>query len=146
MRKLALAVLPRTLAVLSVPLAVVAAAFIAMALGLPPAPAAAGEKPLCQLVVTDAGSVSNTTTAAPCTLGRNLRVTLQSPDAGVWVSVDGRTTCEAGYPCFLMPAGAFLDDTVRDPEDGGTTGRVALRCQTGSTACSLSIFKREGTE
>lgn len=101
-------------------------------------PAIAGEQPLVNLLVTDAGSASATVFGRP-------KVEFQAPDAGAWISVDGRAVCNPGYPCILLPAGALLTTTVKQTLDGGL-GRVTATCLSGQNNCAISVFTLEGNE
>lgn len=108
----------------------------------------AGERPTGQIVSTGA-AVTNLTTAVPFSLPISAPVMLQAPDAGVWYAIDGRATCNPGFPQVLLPAGGSIDTSVGKRNDAGvnnTVGRIVACCEAGSTACVLNVFALEGTE
>lgn len=117
-------------------LVVAALAVLAVVARAPPTEA--GERALVNLQVTDAGSSTSA-------VGQNQRVEIQCPDAGAWIAVDGRTTCNPGYPCILMAPGALLPTVAQQPEDGGRS-RVTAACLSGVTACACSVWSLQGNE
>jgi hypothetical protein len=109
-----------------------------------PQQAAAGPQdrgPLGQVAVIDGGSLNNTNTAVPFKVGGGHKVSLQSPDSGAWVCLDGAPTCTAGYPGMWLPPGAILDDTVRYRRDGGgVVGIISVKCNGGAATCEVNVF------
>lgn len=124
---------------------------IAFIVAVFPTTAHAGPKALGQLVIpaVDGGTSTNNTSAAtpfPARVGGP--VYLQAPTAAIWYAVDGRSSCTPAYPCFLLPAGASIDESIAVPlPDAGTTaGRIAMCCDTGVASCTLSVGALDGTE
>lgn len=119
-----------------------------------PRPAWAGERAIGQLAITDAGTVNNLSTATKFGMTVGGGYMLQAPDAGVWFAVDGRATCNPGFPCVLLPAGASIDTSAAKRLDGGinfadagtATGLAAMCCESGVAACVLNVFSLDGTE
>lgn len=106
----------------------------------------AGEKAIGRLQITDAGSVTNLTTPAPFTLLNNQAVSIQCPDAGAWLSVEGLATCGADFPCWYMGPTGFVTDTIEPRVDGGTGGVVTMKCPAGVSSCWCGVFGLKGNE
>jgi len=107
--------------------------------------AQADKGPLGTIAVLDAGSannaLSNCHTCTAFNLLPNHKVSLQSPDSGVWYCLDGSPTCAAGYPGIWLAPGPVIDDTVRRRLDGGISwGLISIKCATGVSVCDLNVF------